>query len=111
MKILNELLEHENLQVRTYVNGTLYCILERRKLRDEAIALGMDKSLRYLSNKSEPRFQKQIKYILTHLEEDPNKDGKEDDIGSEDDKSSNDSEDDIDDLQVFYHLFINFSID
>lgn len=95
LKVLNELLEHENLQVRTYVNGTLYCILERRKLREEAKALGMDKALRYLSNKSEPRFQRQIKYILTHLEE-----SKENEPEPEDDKTSEDSEDEMDELNM-----------
>ena len=95
LKVLNELLEHENLQVRTYVNGTLYCILERKKLREEAKELGMDKALRYLSNKSEPRFQRQIKYILTHLEE-----NKETEVEPEDDKTSEDSEDEMDELNI-----------
>lgn len=96
LKVLNELLEHENLQVRTYVNGTLYCILERKKLREEAKALNMDQVLRYLSNKSEPRFQRQIKYILTHLEEDKESEEEE----PEDDKTSDDSEDEMDELNA-----------
>lgn len=41
LKVLNSLVEHENLQVRTYVNGTLYSIFTREKLREEAKALGM----------------------------------------------------------------------
>lgn len=98
LKVLNELLEHDNLQVRTYVNGTLYCILERKKLREEARALNMDQVLRYLSNKSEPRFQRQIKYILTHLEED--NDQEEETEGPEDEKSSDNSEDEMDELNM-----------
>ena len=34
LKVLNELVEHENPQVRTYVNGTLYSIFTRKKLRE-----------------------------------------------------------------------------
>jgi hypothetical protein len=83
------------MQVRTYVNGTLYCILERRKLREEARALNMDQGLRYLSNKSEPRFKRQIDYILSHLEE-----SKEGEGDIEDDKSSDDSEDEIDEIGI-----------
>lgn len=41
LKVLNELVEHDNLQVRTYVNGTLYSIFTRRRLREEAKELGM----------------------------------------------------------------------
>jgi LisH domain-containing protein ARMC9 len=45
LKILNDLVEHENLQVRTYVNGTLYSIFTRKKLREEAKELGMPEVL------------------------------------------------------------------
>jgi hypothetical protein len=39
--VLSDLVEHDNLQVRTYVNGTLYSIFTRKKLREEAKSLGM----------------------------------------------------------------------
>lgn len=29
VKVLSDMMEHENLQVRTHVNGTLYSILTR----------------------------------------------------------------------------------
>jgi hypothetical protein len=45
LNVLNDLVEHENLQVRTYVNGTLYSIFTRKKLREEAKALGMPEVL------------------------------------------------------------------
>jgi hypothetical protein len=48
LKVLNDLVEHENLQVRTYVNGTLYSIFTRKKLREEAKELGMPEVLQYL---------------------------------------------------------------
>ena len=34
LKVLNDLLENENLQVWTYVNGTLYSIFKRKSLWD-----------------------------------------------------------------------------
>ena len=48
LKVLNNLVEHDNLQVRTYVNGTLYSIFTRAKLREEAKELGMPDVLEYL---------------------------------------------------------------
>jgi hypothetical protein len=50
LKVLNDLVEHDNLQVRTYVNGTLYSIFTRKKLREEAKQLGMPEVLQYLMN-------------------------------------------------------------
>lgn len=33
LNVLNEIIENENLQVRTHINGTLYSILTRTKLK------------------------------------------------------------------------------
>jgi hypothetical protein len=60
LMVLNNLLEHENLQVRTYVNGTLYSILTRSKLKERALRLGMDEALRYLMAESDDHFKRQI---------------------------------------------------
>ena len=67
LKVLNNLVEHDNLQVRTYVNGTLYSIFTRAKLREEAKELGMPDVLQYLMNQSDDQFKKQIQYILEQL--------------------------------------------
>jgi hypothetical protein len=53
LKVLNNLVEHDNLQVRTYVNGTLYSIFTRAKLREEAKELGMPDLLQVLMNQSD----------------------------------------------------------
>jgi len=53
LEVLNDLVEHDNLQVRTYVNGTLYSIFTRLKLREEAKKLGMSEVLRYLMQESD----------------------------------------------------------
>lgn len=36
IKVLADLMEHENLQVRTHINGTMYSVLTRQTLKDEA---------------------------------------------------------------------------
>lgn len=39
--VLNRLLEYDNGQVRTYVNGTLYSVLTRPSLRERALEMGL----------------------------------------------------------------------
>ena len=36
LKVFNDLLEHENMQVRTFVNGTLYSLLSRPVFKEQA---------------------------------------------------------------------------
>lgn len=88
MHVLNELLEHENDQVRTYVNGTLYSIFRRKSLRQQAKDLGMEEILNYLVQNLQPHeeyLKRQIQYILGQLG-----------ISEEDDQDSSDEESDED---------------
>jgi hypothetical protein len=62
--VLSELIESENLQVRTHVNGTLYSILTRQSLKMQANQLGMGEMLEYVMQNSDEQFQRQIQYIL-----------------------------------------------
>jgi hypothetical protein len=97
LNVLNDLVEHENLQVRTYVNGTLYSIFTRKKLREEAKELGMPEVLQYLMEQSDEQFRRQIQYILEQLN------SKNDDVEGGEHKdgaqsiNANEGEDDIDD--------------
>ena len=97
LNVLNDLVEHENLQVRTYVNGTLYSIFTRKKLREEAKELGMPEVLQYLMEQSDDQFKRQIQYILEQLN------SKNDDVQDGENKdgaqsiNANEGEDDIDD--------------
>lgn len=90
--ILNNLLEHENTQVRTYVNGTLYSILTRKKLKEHALQLGMEEALKYLMQNSDEHFKRQIQYILDQLhsvqEEDCLSDDNDDDVEDRDEDES-----------------------
>ena len=103
LKVLNDLVEHDNLQVRTYVNGTLYSIFTRKKLREEAKQLGMPEVLQYLMNQSDDQFKKQIQYILEQLfnSQDDDKDEQPDassiNVGDQDLEDDEDDEEDDDD--------------
>ena len=106
LKVLNELLDHENPQVRTYVNGTLYSVFTREKLKEEAKELGMKDALGYLISKSDEQFRRQIQYILEQLNSAAHGEGdnlseegeeEEDDLGGEDDEDNFEGEDEEED--------------
>jgi hypothetical protein len=67
LRLLNDLMEHDNLQVRTYINGTLYSILVRPSLKAKARQMGMEEQLTFLMNYYEDPFKRQIQYILNQL--------------------------------------------
>ncbi len=105
LNVLNDLVEHENLQVRTYVNGTLYSIFTRKKLREEAKALGMPEVLQYLMQQSDDQFKRQIQYILDQLsmQSDPNQNenasiNQQEEEDFDDEDEDDDEEDDEEDM-------------
>ena len=54
--------------VRTHVNGTLYSILTRKALKQQAHALGMKEMLEYqMLGNSDEQLKRQIQYILNQL--------------------------------------------
>ena len=67
LQVLNMYIEHENIQVRTHINGTLYSILTRNALKERAKELGMPEMLEYLMTNSQDPIKRQIKYILDQL--------------------------------------------
>ena len=96
LHVLNELLEHENDQVRTYVNGTLYSIFRRKSLRDQAKDLGMVDVLNYLANNCGPNedyLKRQIQYIVGQLNLDENENG--DSSDEESDEEGDEEEEDV----------------
>jgi len=92
LKVLNELLEHENMQVRSFVNGTLYSLLSKTVFKEHAKSLGMNEVLSYLMENSDERYRKQIQYILEQLDADKTTD---DDTQSD----TNDEDNDYDDME------------
>ena len=60
LSVLTPLTESESLQVRTYVNGTLYSVLVRASLKARAQELGLAQSLDALIEHSDETFARQI---------------------------------------------------
>ena len=90
LEVMNELLESENTQVRTYVNGTLYSVLTRPVLKERALEMGMDEMLKSLMEHSPEEFKNQIVFILEQLL-------KEDDATEEASDGEDVADDDVDD--------------
>jgi len=67
LDVLNSLLEMDNAQVRTYVNGTLYSVLTRPALKEKARAMGMEEILQCAMDHADETFARQIQYILEQL--------------------------------------------
>ena len=74
IKVLSDVMEHDNLQVRTHINGTLYSILTRQSIKDEANQLGLGELLEYMINNAdaeviegEEQMQRQMQYIYRQL--------------------------------------------
>lgn len=101
LQVLSELVEHENMVVRTHVNGTLYSILTRKSLKHQARALGMIEMLTILMEHSDEQLKKQIQYILNQLNtsEDigPKVDENGNKIADESDQDEDNDEEDYDD--------------
>ena len=67
LSTLSQLMESDSMQVRTYVNGTLYSVLTRAPLKARAEEIGLPDSLRALIEHSDETFARQINYILEQV--------------------------------------------
>ena len=93
LDVLSQLMENDSLQVRTYVNGTLYSILVKAALKEKALEIGLPDSLRALIEHSDETFARQINYILEQLEKPPVAD---DDGAASDGEDADDDEEEPD---------------
>lgn len=93
LEILGDLLEHENMQVRSFVNGTLYSLLSNHAFREQAHAMGMSEMLTFLMENADERYKKQIHYIFQRL----NSEKVEEEEESHSD--TNDEDNDYDDME------------
>lgn len=93
LKVLNDLLENENLQVWTYVNGTLYSIFKWKSLWEQAKEYGYQEVLQYLQEQSDEQLAKQISYILQQLN---SEDDVDDEQSSEDEEQDEEEDEDFD---------------
>ncbi|XP_053566281.1 lisH domain-containing protein ARMC9 isoform X2 [Bombina bombina] len=67
LRVLSDLLGHENHEIRPYVNGALYSILAVPSIREEARAMGMQEVLRCFIKEGNTDMNRQIEFIIRQL--------------------------------------------
>uniref|UniRef100_A0A667WYA6 LisH domain-containing protein ARMC9 n=1 Tax=Myripristis murdjan TaxID=586833 RepID=A0A667WYA6_9TELE len=70
LKVLTDLLGHENHQIRPYVNGALYSILSIPSVRQEAREMSVEEILCCYSKEENPELNRQIEFIIKQLNSD-----------------------------------------
>ena len=73
--LLKNLIEHENMQVRTFVNGTLYSLFSRRTMKNYGKKMNFDNILKTLIQNSPEKFKKHYTYVLNQLNAESEEDG------------------------------------
>ncbi|XP_057601308.1 lisH domain-containing protein ARMC9 isoform X4 [Hippopotamus amphibius kiboko] len=90
LKVLSDLLGHENHEIQPYVNGALYSILSIPSIREEARAMGMEDILRCFIKEGSAEMIRQIEFIIKQLNSEELLDGV---LESDDDEEEGDEED------------------
>uniref|UniRef100_H0X6E6 LisH domain-containing protein ARMC9 n=2 Tax=Otolemur garnettii TaxID=30611 RepID=H0X6E6_OTOGA len=93
LKVLSDLLGHENHEIQPYVNGALYSILSIPSIQEEARAMGMEDILRCFIKEGNAEMIRQIEFIIKQLnsEELPDAVLESDDDEEEDDEEDHDT--------------------
>uniref|UniRef100_G1T834 LisH domain-containing protein ARMC9 n=1 Tax=Oryctolagus cuniculus TaxID=9986 RepID=G1T834_RABIT len=90
LKVLSDLLGHENHEIQPYVNGALYSILSVPSIREEARAMGMEDILRCFIKEGNAEMIRQIEFIIKQLNSEELLDGV---LESDDDEEEEEEED------------------
>ncbi|KAM9386157.1 lisH domain-containing protein ARMC9 [Pholidichthys leucotaenia] len=67
LKVLTDLLGHENHEIHPYVNGALYSILCDPSVRQEAREMSLEEFLRCYSKEENPNLNRQFEFIIEKL--------------------------------------------
>ena len=67
VRVLSQFLDHENIQMRTYINGTLYSILSRRYFKEKAYEIGLHELISSLLSTERGQLNKQLLYLIEQL--------------------------------------------
>uniref|UniRef100_A0A3B4BX40 LisH domain-containing protein ARMC9 n=1 Tax=Pygocentrus nattereri TaxID=42514 RepID=A0A3B4BX40_PYGNA len=102
LKVLTDLLGHENHEIRPYVNGALYSILSVPTIRLEAKEMSMEEILHCYTKEENPELNRQIEFIIKQLnsEEEPQDELESDDEEDEDGDDEDVMEADLDKEEV-----------
>jgi len=95
--MIEGLLEHEQLLVREYMNGILFSALNMKRVRDKALEMGLEESLKLLITVSQPEMKSQLQYCLDQLLDPANE---EDPESGDSDEEEDDVEDSLDALAM-----------
>ncbi|XP_030864652.1 lisH domain-containing protein ARMC9 isoform X5 [Gorilla gorilla gorilla] len=90
LKVLSDLLGHENHEIQPYVNGALYSILSVPSIREEARAMGMEDILGCFIKEGNAEMIRQVEFIIKQLNSEELPDGV---LESDDDEDEDDEED------------------
>ncbi|XP_078420049.1 lisH domain-containing protein ARMC9 isoform X2 [Cetorhinus maximus] len=96
LKVLSDLLGHENHEIRPYVNGALYSILAIPSIREEAKAMGMEEILRCFIKEGNTEMNRQLEFIIKQL----NSEEVLEESDSDDEEEEDDDEDDQDAMEA-----------
>ncbi|XP_063093186.1 lisH domain-containing protein ARMC9 isoform X3 [Cavia porcellus] len=97
LKVLSDLLGHENHEIQPYVNGALYSILSIPSIREEARAMGMEEILRCFIREGSAEMVRQIEFIIRQLNSEELLDGAPE---SDDDEEEQEEEEDHDTMEA-----------
>ncbi|XP_067898401.1 lisH domain-containing protein ARMC9 isoform X2 [Heterodontus francisci] len=96
LKVLSDLLGHENHEIRPYVNGALYSILAIPSIREEAKAMGMEEILRCFIKEGNTEMNRQLEFIIKQL----NSEEMLEESDSDDEEEEDDDEGDQDAMEA-----------
>lgn len=97
LKVLTELLGHENHEIRYYVNGALYSILSMPEIREEARKMSMEEILRCYTKDENPELNRQIEFIIKQLN---SEDAPQHELESDDEEDDDDDDDEEDVMEA-----------
>uniref|UniRef100_A0A7N8XCU0 LisH domain-containing protein ARMC9 n=1 Tax=Mastacembelus armatus TaxID=205130 RepID=A0A7N8XCU0_9TELE len=100
LKVLTDLLGHENHEIRPYVNGALYSILSIPSVRQEAKEMSVEEILHCYRKEASPDLNRQIEFIVKQLNSDEEEGLESDDEEEEDDNDEDLMEADLDKEEV-----------
>ncbi|KAJ7324659.1 hypothetical protein JRQ81_017679 [Phrynocephalus forsythii] len=97
LKVLSDLLGHENHEIHPYVNGALYSILAIPSIREEARAMEMEDILHCYTEEGNADMIQQIEFIIKQLKSDEPLD---DSAESDDEENEDNDEEDHNSMEA-----------
>ncbi|KAJ3275665.1 LisH domain-containing protein armc9 [Terramyces sp. JEL0728] len=79
LKVLTALIDHSNIQVKTYVNGCLYSLFADPKMREYGQSIGMESQLKCLKQTADESLDEEVEEDYEDSEDGEEEDGFEDD--------------------------------